>query len=191
MSMTRVANQMRLAAALARGDVGKPKQGLVSSYDPDRYAVKVRLQPEDIETGWLPIEVLQAGAAFGIYAAPAVGDLAIVLFLEANREVGWCAGFLPNDQDRPPKVLTGEIHAIHKSGAFLKFLTDGTVHLEATAGILSKGPWSHQGTLHVTDDVTVDKTLTAATDVVGGGKHLKTHVHSGVTAGAANTGQPA
>lgn len=32
--------------------------------------------------------------------------------------------------------------------------------------------------------------ITATTDVVGGGKHLKTHVHSGVTPGGSNTGQP-
>jgi hypothetical protein len=33
-------------------------------------------------------------------------------------------------------------------------------------------------------------TVTATTDVVGGGKHLKTHVHSGVTTGGSNTGAP-
>jgi len=46
------------------------------------------------------------------------------------------------------------------------------------------------GDVHITGDVQVDKTLTATTDVIGGGKHLKTHLHSGVTTGGGNTGMP-
>jgi phage baseplate assembly protein V len=186
----RHANHMRMQAALAAGKVGKPKAGTVTDYDPAAYSVKVMLQPEGIETGWLPIVTAMAGNGFGVYFGPANGDQAVVSFLEGDREVGWCTGFLPSDVDAPPTVPAGEIHVIHKAGAFVKFLTDGTVSIEADAGILSKGPWTHTGTLHVTDEVTADKSVTASVDVVGGGKHLKTHVHSGVTAGAGNTGQP-
>lgn len=46
-------------------------------------------------------------------------------------------------------------------------------------------------TLHITGDVNVDQTVTATTDVVGGGKSLKTHVHTGVTSGSSNSGPPA
>lgn len=45
-------------------------------------------------------------------------------------------------------------------------------------------------TLEVTGDISCDGTVTGATDVVGGGKSLKSHVHSGVQAGGANTGAP-
>ena len=45
-------------------------------------------------------------------------------------------------------------------------------------------------TVHMTGDAQVDGTLTANTDVIGGGKHLKTHTHSGVTAGAGTSGPP-
>lgn len=44
--------------------------------------------------------------------------------------------------------------------------------------INSSGAWNHVGT------------LTATVDVVAGGKSLKTHTHSGVTAGGSNTGAP-
>jgi phage baseplate assembly protein V len=189
-SASRIANQMRLQAALAAGLVGRPRQGLVTSYDPDAYLVKVRLQPEDVETGWLPIETALAGAGWGIYAGPAVGDLATVLPLESDPEVGWVAGFLPNDQDPPPNVPSGEILLKHKAGAFVRFTNDGKVHIEAAAGIESVGPWTHQGTLHVTDEVTADKSVTATVDVIGGGKHLKTHTHGGVQAGAGTSGPP-
>jgi len=46
------------------------------------------------------------------------------------------------------------------------------------------------GDVHITGDVQVDKTLTATTDVIGGGIHLKTHKHGGVTTGSGQTGVP-
>lgn len=42
----------------------------------------------------------------------------------------------------------------------------------------------------INGNVQVNGTLTASVDVIGGGKALKTHIHSGVTAGIANTGAP-
>jgi hypothetical protein len=45
-------------------------------------------------------------------------------------------------------------------------------------------------TLHITGDVNCDKTVTATPDVVGGGKSLKTHVHTGVTTGGGTSGPP-
>lgn len=44
--------------------------------------------------------------------------------------------------------------------------------------------------LECTGDVTVAGTLTATVDVIGGGKSLKNHVHSGVDSGSSNTGAP-
>jgi phage baseplate assembly protein gpV len=38
--------------------------------------------------------------------------------------------------------------------------------------------------------VNVDKTVTATTDVVGGGKSLKSHIHTGVTSGSGTSGPP-
>lgn len=190
MSGARIANQIRAQALLAAGVFARPRLGLVTSYDPDIYAVKVLIQPEGTETGWLPIVTQMTGQGWGIYAAPSHDDQAFVLFQEDDLDCGVCLGFVPSDVDRPPSVPPGEVHVIHKGGALLKFLNDGTVHIEAAAGIKTKGSWEHDGTLHATHDITCDATVTATTDVVGGGKHLKTHVHGGVQAGGGNTGQP-
>lgn len=46
------------------------------------------------------------------------------------------------------------------------------------------------GDVEITGDVTVSKTLTAETDVMGGGKSLKSHTHSGVQAGGGTSGPP-
>jgi hypothetical protein len=45
-------------------------------------------------------------------------------------------------------------------------------------------------TVTMSGDLQVQGTVTATTDCVGDGKSLKDHVHSGVTAGGANTGKP-
>lgn len=43
---------------------------------------------------------------------------------------------------------------------------------------------------HFTGNITSDQTITGSTDVVGGGKSLKSHVHSGVQSGGSNSGPP-
>ena len=71
-----------------------------------------------------------------------------------------------------------------------------TLTLTAPSGATINANTTINGTLHVTgaircdDDITSQKTVTGQTDVVGGGKHLKTHTHPGVQAGGSNTGAP-
>lgn len=59
------------------------------------------------------------------------------------------------------------------------------VNVTAPGGMTITAP-----TLHITGNVNVDQTVTATTDVVGGGKSLKSHVHSGVQSGGSNSGPP-
>lgn len=46
------------------------------------------------------------------------------------------------------------------------------------------------GDLSVNGDINCSQTVTASTDVLGGGKSLKTHTHSGVMSGGSNSGPP-
>jgi phage baseplate assembly protein gpV len=189
MSAGRHLNQMRFQAALVAGLLGKPKYGFVTSYDPDNYLVKVSIQPEDFETGWLPIEVLQAGNGWGIYAAPFQGDMASVSFLEGDREVGWVTGFIPNDVDHPPSVPEGEIWIVQKAGQFVKLPTDGSLHLQADAstyvvlapggGITSKGTWNHDGAFTATGEGTFN-----------GGHTVSQHTHTQPADSHGDTEQP-
>ena len=74
--------------------------------------------------------------------------------------------------------------------------TAQTLVLTAPGGATINADTTINGTLHVTgaitcdDDITSAKTVTGQTDVVGGGKHLKTHTHPGVQSGGSNTGAP-
>jgi len=61
---------------------------------------------------------------------------------------------------------------------------DGVCTLQLT----SDNNWTIVGTVGITGDLNVTGTITGTVDVVGGGKHLKTHTHpvSGSTTGAPN-----
>jgi phage baseplate assembly protein gpV len=104
-----LANQGRLQALMALGMLGRPHLGLITSYDPEAYAAKVMLQPEETETGWLPISTPMAGNGWGVYFGPSIGDQCRVDFQEGDKEVGFITGFLASDADRPPVVQSGQI----------------------------------------------------------------------------------
>jgi phage baseplate assembly protein V len=140
-----------------------------------------------------------------------------VHFQEGGQSAGFITGRFWNDSERPLATPSGEAWVVHKSGSVLKFHNDGSVELvtnqdlNATVGrnanvtvtgnltanvsgaanvavtgniTSSAATWNHTGNMNVTG------TVTASTDVVGGGKSLKTHTHSGVTPGGGVSGAP-
>lgn len=174
-------------ANLAAGLWEPPRFGLVTSYDPDHNTVKVQLQPEGTETGWLPIKLLLAGSRFGVYCGPEVGDQAVVLHQEGDPNSGFCAGFLPSDEDPPPTVQSGEILIIAKG-------TNASVKFDAAGNITSKGTWTHTGTFHATGSVTTAAEVIDHSDGASG-VSLKTlrdayqvHKHTGVQTGVGVSG---
>ena len=69
--------------------------------------------------------------------------------------------------------------------------SDYTVNVVTTGSVNITAPTTTiTGNVHITGNVQVDQTLTATTDVVGGGKSLKSHTHGGVQTGSGNTGAP-
>ena len=175
--MMHLHNAMFAAAERSQSAIAKPRLGLVSGYDPNMYMVKVLLQPENVETGWLPLGSPMVGSQFGIFAGPAIGDQVEVQFPDGDLSSGIVSMRFFNDQARPLVVPSGEIWIVHKSGSMLKMHNDGSIEISAQT-INSTGNWNHTGT------------LTASVDVIGGGKSLKTHTHGGVVPGGGNTGAP-
>ena len=185
MSAARLANHMRLQAAMNAGTLGRPKHGLVTSYDLNNYLVKVQIQPENFETGWIPICTLMAGNGFGIYFGPSQNDQAVVLFQDGDWDSGFCIGFLPSDVDQPPSVPSGEIHVVHKAGSSLIFTNDGKVALSTASDLnvtvagalnatvtgkatLSASEFDLTGALKVTGHINSSGPITAATAFVQG-----------------------
>lgn len=207
MTMSRLKNEMRQQALLAMQGMSKPRLGLVSSYDPDNYTVKVRVQPEDVETGWLPLQSTWAGNMWGVFAPPSPGDQVTVIFQESSPETGIVIGSLFSDLHRPLPVPAGELWIVDQNASALKFHTDGSVelvtkqNLKATIGgdlqatvtgkvTASATEFDLTGPVNVTGDVAVSGKVTAQGDVTGQGTSLHGHTHKGVQSGSSSSGPP-
>lgn len=97
---------------------------------------------------------------------------------------------------------SGTIEAVNPEGSHI-LGADGSMTINAPAGttinspqIVLNGNVTYIGNMTGqagnggTGNASTPGTITAQTDVIGGGKSLKTHVHSGVQPGGGNTGQP-
>ncbi len=180
-------NQARRVAQEAYGTGGASRHGIVDAYDPNAYAVKVRLQPDDTLTDWLPLKSPWVGNGWGLFCPPSIGDAIEIDFQEGDGGVGTAGWRFFNDEDRPLAVPSGEVWLVGPSGASIKLPGDGSIAINTGAGasivlkdgdITSAGSWTHTGT------------LTASDDVVASGKSLKTHLHSGVQPGTGQSGAP-
>lgn len=174
--MTRdILNAVRRESSAQAMDLACTRIGTISGYDATNFMAKVLLQPDGVETGWLPIGTIGVGNGWGIQVGPSIGDMVEVEFQEGGVDAGLITQRFFNDQNRPGAVPSGEVWLVHKNGQFIKLLSDGS--------IASSGTWNHTGAMNVTG------TVTATTDVVGGGKSLKNHTHL-VTAIGAQTNSP-
>lgn len=196
-----LSNAVRMQAVAAANLRSHPKIGTISGYDPNKQAVKVLLQPEGNETGWIPLGSLWVGNGWGMVCAPNLGSQVEVTFLDGNDESGSANLRFFSNVEVGPAAPGGEFWLVHKLGQSIKLTNDGhltlndghgaTITLDGAGNINSAATqWTHTGPVHFTDNVQIDKTLTGNVDVIGGGKSLKTHVHSGVTSGGSNTGAP-
>jgi uncharacterized protein involved in type VI secretion and phage assembly len=181
-------NAVRMQAAAASSLRSHPKIGTISGYDPKKQAVKVKLQPEGNETGWIPLGTLWVGNGWGLVCAPALESQVEVSFVDGNLDAGSATLRFFSNVEAGPAAPGGEFWLVHKNGQSIKLTNDGaltlddghgaTIALDGAGNIASTGTWTHTGT------------FTATVDVIGGGKHLKTHTHSGVQTGGGNSGPP-
>jgi hypothetical protein len=101
----------------------------------------------------------------------------------------------PGPRSQPRKLAgVSTTHAQLRSDDGLAYVdldpAGHVVKIKAPGGIVLDGDVRITGVTTADQDVNITGTATATTDVVGGGKHLKTHIHSGVTPGGGNTGAP-
>lgn len=120
---------MRNEAQRVLDEVADSRIGLVTSYDPESYAIKVKIQPDGVETGWMAVASIAVGNGWGLYFPPEIGDQAVITFQEGDINSGICHGFLYNDEDKPLKVGSGEWWLVHKSKTHIKFLKNGDLDI--------------------------------------------------------------
>ena len=189
-------NVMRREALRAVSGITPPLRGIVSAYDPAHYTAKVRLQPNNEETGWLPVATPWSGNGWGMFCPPTPGDEVDVNFQEGKVEAGFVCLRFYGDKDRPLPVPSGEFWLVHNSGAFFKLTNDGkvtlnsTVEIDATAPVASikattsvnvTAPQIHLGG----EGDTLHKLVTDAMVTL-----FNSHTHGGIMPRAGNTAIP-
>jgi phage baseplate assembly protein gpV len=116
---------------------------VVSSADPARHAVRVRLQPEGVLSGWLPVLSPWVGAGWGVFCLPSPGDQVLVLAQEGEAEHGVVVGGCFSDPRPPPAGSVGELVLRHGSGAELRLAGDGTVRVQGDLHVAGRVFDSH------------------------------------------------
>jgi len=180
-------NTMRLQALRAAAGRASSRVGLVTSYDPGNYCVRVALQPEGTLTGWLPLCTPWVGNSWGMFCGPSVNEMVEVEFFGDDLESGYVSLRLFNDVDRPLSVPSGEFWLVHQSGAFLKLTNagqllaqdkagstltmngDGTVSAQCSGQAhLAAGSLLVDAPTTINGNTTINGTLTASQKITGG-----------------------
>jgi hypothetical protein len=151
----------------------------------------------------LPYSRLQGGAN-AVILDPQPGDIGLVSFVSRDISVAKSAAGRAQLQGGARAVPAGSLRQFDISdgvylggilngapSAYVRFSTSGIEVLSPTKVTIQAPTIELKGAVVQTGgDVSMSATLTVATDVVGGGIHLKTHTHSGVTAGGGTSGPP-
>lgn len=143
-----VRNAMRGEAERSARQVAKTRMGLVDGVNPAKHLVRVRLQPEDVLTGWLPVETLSVGPGWRVHYLPPVGAQVKVEFQEGSNESGIVTGCVYDDAHPASEGVPEGAAWIDHGDARIQlnadgsiFILSGTVHiggLEATMRRLLK-----------------------------------------------------
>lgn len=153
--MERFLNMVKARAGGLDGLAGVARFGLVTSFDPNTYAARVMIQPENILSGWLPVLSNWVGNGWGLVAPLTPGDQVLVLSQEAESEHGVIIGSVWSSVDKPLSVPSGELWLQHQSGSFIKLSNNGTIAMQAsqvtiTGNLIVSGDISDQNAAHGT-----------------------------------------
>ncbi len=103
---------------------------------------------------------------YGFTSNPPIDSEAVVVFVGGVREHGLAIG-VEDRRYRIRNLASGEVAVYDQTGSKIVLKSNGNIELVPSSG-----------TTTITGDVSVSGTLTATTDVVGGGKSLKNHTHT-------------
>ena len=137
--MERLLNVVKQHAGAMDQGGSQPRFGTVTSVDPTTATARVKLQPEGVLSGWLPVLSPWVGSGWGMYCPPSPGDQVLVLAQEGDAEHGIIVGRAFSNTQTPPATPVGEFWLVHSSGSFIKLQSDGTIQMH--------------GDLHVAGDV--------------------------------------
>ena len=195
MSFDRMLNALRRHINAAIDAVPQPRWGIVMSVDPNRPAVKVMIQPDNVPSGWLPVAQSAAGGALTQLAPIPPGSLAFLVPEAGSRGADYVAvGFVHSDTAPPPKVANSNgsggtqnsTTAAWAAGEWLVVANGSVMRLTAGGNIYLRpgsGTVQIDGSLVVNGDVS-DRH--GSLDRLRG--NYDAHTHGGVQPGVGSTG---
>jgi phage baseplate assembly protein V len=173
--------------------------GTIESVDLGEATCRVRVG--DNVTGDIPWLAPRAGELVRIWSPPSVGEQCLLFCAEGDTEAGIAVTGLFSDAHPAPSsdplVMIAfkdgtqlsydpEAHALK-----IEIAAGGTAEMVAPGGLTITADTVITGDVQIAGSVEVSETVTASDDVIGGGKSLKSHKHTGVQAGGAQSGPPA
>jgi phage baseplate assembly protein gpV len=173
--MTDWIETIKLHAATQAGALGQPSHAIVTSVDAVSHAVKVSIQPEGLESGWIPDCAVAAGG----------------LRISCPAEIGTQVLVVPVEGDAEHPVVVARIFDVSTKAPVSP--ATGTAVQAGEFGIFLEGG----SYLHLTKDniflkgsIIVDGSLTVKGDAVAAGISLVHHVHTDVQSGQGISGAP-
>jgi len=171
----------------------------------DTATARCRVHIHTRTSAWLPWLTLRAGSSL-MWSAPDVGEQVLVLAPNGHTTAAVVLCGLYSNRC-PAPAQSAAIHRLRfADGAQLDYdqahhalsavlPAGGTATVTASGGITLIGPLTVNGSLQLNGSATISQSVsaqsvTAQSDVIGGGISLKNHVHSGVLPGPSSTGPP-
>ncbi|NHO32021.1 phage baseplate assembly protein V [Acetobacter fallax] len=155
--------------------IGRARFGVVSAVDPSSGLVKVRLQPENTETGWICDIAVSAGTVT-CYAPSEIGNHVLVETAQGDGDNYVVVARVFDAASQPAKFLCLNGNALNPGQFGIKI--GGVEFVVTDAGVMVKG------------NLIIDGDISVSSDVNASGISLVQHVHGGVQTGNSITDIP-
>ena len=137
--MERMMAALGMRAAALDGMTAQPRWGVVTSVNPATMHVRVLIQPENVESGWLPMAALATGSVT-VWAPPTLGQQVFMVPDCGSADDYVVLGMGFSDTTRPPQVpnAVGGAASVVQPGEFC-VVAGGTVLRVSDGGVFVKG----------------------------------------------------
>lgn len=173
--MTQLHNSINMLMHSHTNRIGRAKFGIVSALDYKNGLVKVRLQPENCETGWICDAAISVGEAT-IYSPSPVGTHVFVDTAHGDGD-NYVVVSRVFDSTTPPQTFTCLDNQPVSVGQF--GIKTGNIEF-----------FVDKGGIKIISNVEITGNVTVSGDVKASGISLADHTHSGVKAGTDSTSPP-
>ena len=130
--MTRFLNALKTHAASMDASAPVGRWGVVTGANGTQ--VKVTLQPEGVQTDWLPLLSSVVGGGWGLVHVPPNGTPVFCIPDAGDHESYVVVGATWSTANQPPAAPQGEVWLVHSTGSAIKLTNDGQLTLADASG---------------------------------------------------------